>query len=191
MRRVHRTDSLIEIELDNGELIRATPDHEFMLRDGRMCPRAALRPGQSLDAAVSRLVPRLRDGVSALERPPDADAPPGGRVESARRLSPMCRGRIAITSTSTAATTGLVNIERMRGYGPHPPAQRADLRGRLRSAEHGAAIRDAFARLARDPRVASSASAQLRRNARVAFWSDDLQPDLADAVCEARAIPVT
>src|SRR5512138_1147751 len=28
-------DSLLEIELDNGEVICATPDHEFVLRDGR------------------------------------------------------------------------------------------------------------------------------------------------------------
>jgi len=41
-------DALIEIELDNGEIIRATPDHEFVLRDGRMLHAAALRPGQSL-----------------------------------------------------------------------------------------------------------------------------------------------
>src|SRR5690348_4219129 len=29
-------DALLEIELDNSEIIRATPDHEFVLRDGRM-----------------------------------------------------------------------------------------------------------------------------------------------------------
>jgi hypothetical protein len=41
-------DSLIEIELDNGATIAATPDHEFMLRDGRMAPAGSLRPGRSL-----------------------------------------------------------------------------------------------------------------------------------------------
>ena len=41
-------DSLMEIELDNGEVIRATPDHEFLLRDGLTLPAHALRPGQSL-----------------------------------------------------------------------------------------------------------------------------------------------
>src|SRR4029079_14413925 len=41
-------DSLIDVQLDNGAVIAATPDHEFILRDGRMAPAAALRPGHSL-----------------------------------------------------------------------------------------------------------------------------------------------
>ena len=41
-------DALLEIELDNGEIIAATPDHEFMLRDGQMLQAGSLRPGQSL-----------------------------------------------------------------------------------------------------------------------------------------------
>ena len=41
-------DSLIEIQLDNGERIRATPDHQFMRRDGRMTAAADLRPNDSL-----------------------------------------------------------------------------------------------------------------------------------------------
>src|SRR6266705_2179768 len=41
-------DTLLEIQLDSGELIHATPDHDFMLRDGRMVQASGLRPGQSL-----------------------------------------------------------------------------------------------------------------------------------------------
>jgi dCTP deaminase len=41
-------DSLLEIELDSGESIRATPDHLFMRRDGRMVAAHALRPQDSL-----------------------------------------------------------------------------------------------------------------------------------------------
>jgi deoxycytidine triphosphate deaminase len=41
-------DSLVEIELDNGERIRATPDHHFMRRNGRMAAAADLRPNDSL-----------------------------------------------------------------------------------------------------------------------------------------------
>jgi deoxycytidine triphosphate deaminase len=41
-------DSLIEIELDNGARIRATPDHKFMRRDGRMCAAGELRGGDAL-----------------------------------------------------------------------------------------------------------------------------------------------
>ncbi len=41
-------DALIEIELDNGERIACTPDHEFVQRDGRLSQADALRPGDSL-----------------------------------------------------------------------------------------------------------------------------------------------
>ena len=41
-------DSLLEVVLDNGAIIRATPDHRFMGRDGRMLAAADLRPGHSL-----------------------------------------------------------------------------------------------------------------------------------------------
>lgn len=41
-------DTLLEITLDNGQTIQATPDHKFMLRDGRMKAAGELAPGQSL-----------------------------------------------------------------------------------------------------------------------------------------------
>jgi len=41
-------DSLLEIELDSGECIRATPDHLFMRRDGRMTQAHELRPQDAL-----------------------------------------------------------------------------------------------------------------------------------------------
>ena len=41
-------DSLLEITLDNGRVIKATPDHKFILRDGRTMAAGDMRPGQSL-----------------------------------------------------------------------------------------------------------------------------------------------
>ena len=41
-------DALLEIELDNGEVVHATPDHEFILRDGSRQQAANLRAGRSL-----------------------------------------------------------------------------------------------------------------------------------------------
>jgi deoxycytidine triphosphate deaminase len=41
-------DSLLEIVLDNGASIRATPDHLFMKRDGRMAEANSLRAGDAL-----------------------------------------------------------------------------------------------------------------------------------------------
>ena len=55
------TDALLEIELDNGERIRATPDHQFMRRDGRMSEAHALRPGDAL-------MPLYRDRLEGCEQ---------------------------------------------------------------------------------------------------------------------------
>jgi deoxycytidine triphosphate deaminase len=41
-------DALLELELDNGERIHATPDHLFMKRDGRMVEASSLRTGDAL-----------------------------------------------------------------------------------------------------------------------------------------------
>jgi len=47
-RLVTKNAHLVEVELDNGEKIRCTPDHRFMLRDGTYLPAMALSPGSSL-----------------------------------------------------------------------------------------------------------------------------------------------
>ena len=41
-------DSLVEVELDNGERITCTPDHKFLTRDGQLQEAESLRPGSSL-----------------------------------------------------------------------------------------------------------------------------------------------
>ncbi|MEN8376953.1 MAG: dCTP deaminase, partial [Gemmatimonadota bacterium] len=41
-------DGLVEVRLDNEELIRCTPDHKFLLRDGRLMAAGDLVPGTSL-----------------------------------------------------------------------------------------------------------------------------------------------
>src|SRR5579859_6317976 len=53
-------DSLLEVELDNGERIQATPDHLFMKRDGRMVAAHTLRPHDSL-------MPLYRDLIRGYE----------------------------------------------------------------------------------------------------------------------------
>src|SRR6267154_6243798 len=53
-------DSLLEIELDSGERIHATPDHQFMRRDGRMAAAHTLRPRDAL-------MPLYRDLIRGYE----------------------------------------------------------------------------------------------------------------------------
>jgi deoxycytidine triphosphate deaminase len=77
------TDALLEVELDNGEVIGATPDHDFMLRDGRMLPASALRPGQSL-------MPLYRDLFRGYER---VYQPLNGHLVPTHRLADECNLR--------------------------------------------------------------------------------------------------
>ena len=59
----HRTKAdaeLIEVELDNGEKVRCTPDHEWMLRDGSFRAARALEAGASLMPFYARADGRVR-----------------------------------------------------------------------------------------------------------------------------------
>ncbi len=54
-RMTKRHAELVEVELDNGERIRCTPDHLFRLRDGSYRAAAQLQAGDSLMALKTRL----------------------------------------------------------------------------------------------------------------------------------------
>ena len=69
-------DSLLELEIDNGERIPVTPDHLFMRRDGRMVAANALRPGDAL-------MPLYRDlarGYEMVYQPIDGHLYPTHRL---------------------------------------------------------------------------------------------------------------
>jgi hypothetical protein len=69
-------DSLLEVELDNGGRIRATPDHLFMRRDGRMAAAGELRPRDAL-------MPLYRDlarGQEMVYQPVDGHLDPTHRL---------------------------------------------------------------------------------------------------------------
>ena len=70
-------DSLLEITLDNGRIINATPDHQFILRDGKTMPAGELRPGQ----ALMPLYRQIERGVEMTYQPIS------GHLEATRRLS--------------------------------------------------------------------------------------------------------
>ena len=69
-------DALLQIELDNGERIQATADHEFMRRDGRMAEAHALRPGD----ALMPLYRELLGGGEAVYQPLSGAGRAGGRL---------------------------------------------------------------------------------------------------------------
>jgi Intein splicing domain len=70
-------DALLEVELDDGAIIHATPDHLFMRRDGRMVQAHQLRP----DDALMPLYRELFRGCEQVYQPAD------GSLQATRRLA--------------------------------------------------------------------------------------------------------
>ena len=60
-------DALLQIELDNGERIHATADHQFMRRDGRMVEAHRLRPQDALMPLYRSVI----GGCEAVYQPQD------------------------------------------------------------------------------------------------------------------------
>ena len=69
-------DNLVAVELDNGRVIHATPDHQFMLRDGRWMAAAELQPGVSL----MPLYRNLTRGYETIYHPLSGHACPTHRL---------------------------------------------------------------------------------------------------------------
>ncbi len=95
-------DSLLEIELDGGERIRSTADHQFMRRDGRMAQAHTLRPGEAL-------MPLYRDltrGYETVYQPCD------GYLYATDRLAGECDLRHGTDERVPGAQRRLPDLER-------------------------------------------------------------------------------
>jgi len=181
-------DCLLEVELDNGEIIRATPDHDFMLRDGRMLQAASLVPGQSL----MPLYRELARGYETIYQPLNGHLIPTHRLADEWNL----RGGIYPDTPGThrhhidfdRRNNRPVNIERMPAS-DHIRLHNEDSYGAdFDRQEHGAAISEALSRLAVDPAWRGRFAAAQRQRAR-AFWTDPQYADIRAAVREARRNP--
>ena len=70
------TDNLVEIVLDTGQSIFCTPDHLFLMRDGRMIQADRLRPGH----ALMPLYRQLARGYEMVYQPLDGHLYPTHRL---------------------------------------------------------------------------------------------------------------
>jgi dCTP deaminase len=170
------------------ERIRATADHDFMMRDGRMLNAAELRRGHSL-------MPLYRDlfrGYEMVYQPINGHLLPTHRLADEWNL----RGGIYIDAPGThrhhidfdRRNNRPTNIERMRAD------ERIRLHNELSFGEdfdpvaHGAAISEALARLASDPAWRERFGVTQAQRAR-AFWGDPRYAHVRERVLDARRNP--
>ena len=98
-------DALLELTLDNGRTIRATPDHEFLLRGGEMRAAGELRPGASLMPLYRSLV----DGTESVYQPA------ANRMRALHRHVEPDRVRPGRYADRCAFNHGLVSVRELPG----------------------------------------------------------------------------
>ena len=181
-------DSLVEVELDSGEKIHATPDHLFMRRDGLMAAAVSLRPGDSL-------MPLYREPKRGYEM---VYQPLNGHLFPTHRLADEWNVRNGIYEHVPGTHRHHIdfdrrnnrptNIERMPAQ-EHIRMHNAQSYGEDFDAEaHGAAIRDALAQRSLDPawreRFTQAQAARAQ-----SFWTDERYEEIRRRVIEARRNP--
>ena len=165
-------DSLVEITLDNGKVIKATPDHKFILRDGRTMAAAEMRPGQSL-------MPLYRQLARGYEM---TYQPVNGHFEATHRLADEWNVRNGLYTASPGTHRHHLDHDRRNNMpwnikripaSDHIRLHNAKTYGEDFDAElHGESIRDALARLSLDPAWKENFSTVQRKRA-TAFWQEE------------------
>jgi len=181
-------DSLLEVVLDNGFPIHSTPDHRFLMRDGRFAPASELRPGNSL----MPLYRRLQRGYEIVYQPIN------GHLDLTHRLADEWNVKHGIYED--LPSTHRHHIDRDRRNNRPTNLERMPASDHIRlhnavsygdgfdSAEHGAAIRAGFERLMQNAdwvKRFSDAQSERARN----FWTDEQYAAIRRRVLEARSDP--
>lgn len=181
-------DTLIEVVLDNGESIFCTPDHRFMMRDGRWVEAAHLRPGGSL-------MPLYRDVYRGYEM---VYQPLNGHLYPTHQLADEWNVRNEIYEDVPNTHRHHLDHDRQNNnpWNMTRMAVREHIRHHNRESygegfdpeEHGAAIREALRRLSRDPQWRERHS-QLQRERAIRFWRDEAYAEIRARVLEKRRNP--
>ena len=166
-------DALLELTLDDGATIRCTPDHEFLLRDGRLASADDLRPGDSL-------MPLYRDlarGYEVVYQPLNGHLYPTHRLADEWNLRQAIYGDLPGTHRhhrdGDRRNNNPWNLVRMEA-GAHIRLHNASTYGEdFDPEEHGQAIKDALERLSGDPEWRGHYSSVQRERA-VRFWNDEV-----------------
>lgn len=181
-------DALLEIELDSGEMVRCTPDHVMHRRDGTTAPAADLRPQDAL-------MPLYRETFRGYEM---VYQPINGHYWPTHRLADEWNIRHGVYGDGENQHRHHLdhdrrnnrpwNIVRMDAA-EHIRLHNAQSYGEdFDPAEHGAAISDALARNAENPRWRARYS-ELQRERASAFWQEAQCEDVRRRVLEGRRNP--
>jgi deoxycytidine triphosphate deaminase len=178
-------DSLMEIVLDNGEVVRATPDHEFLLRDGLMLPAHALRPGQSL-------MPLYRELFRGYE---SVYQPLNGHLLPTHRLADEWNVRHGVYADAAGTHRHHIDFDRRNNRPTNITRMAAGEHIRLHNVEnygddfdpeeHSAAIRAAFRRLSTDSGWQQRFSEAQSKRA-LGFWTEARYAEMREQVLDAR-----
>jgi deoxycytidine triphosphate deaminase len=181
-------DALLEIVLDNGLEVRATPDHVFLKRDGTTAVASALRPGDSL----MPLYRSPRRGYEMVYQPINGHLYPTHRLADEWNLRheiyPEQPGTHRHHIDHDRRNNRPVNLER-KPAADHIRLHNSQTYGvDFDPLEHGAAISSALERRAQDPEWAARfARAQADRAA--SFWQDERYRATRERVIQARQNP--
>jgi deoxycytidine triphosphate deaminase len=178
-------DSLIELELDNGEVIRATPDHEFLMRDGQLCDADTIREGDSL-MPLYRGVTR---GYETLYQPLNGHLWPTHRLADEWNVRngvyPDQPGTHRHHRDHDRRNNNPWNLERM-DVSEHIRLHNAKSYGEDFDPEaHGDAISEALKRLASDPAWMRNYT-NVQRERTLRFWSDEAYASARDELRRKR-----
>ena len=178
-------DNLLEITLDNGEAVHATPDHDFMTRDGRMVEAAALSEGD----ALMPLYRSLHRGYEMVYQPLNGFNYPTHRLADEWNL----RHGIYADEPNThrhhidhnRRNNAPWNIERMDG-GEHLRYHNTFTYGAdFDAEEHSLSVREALER-----RMQSSAwrerHAELQSERALSFWQEERHTEMRSEMLKKR-----
>jgi deoxycytidine triphosphate deaminase len=181
-------DSLLEVELDSGERIHATPDHLFMRRDGRMIEANALRPHDAL-------MPLYRDlfrGYEGVYQPID------GYLYATHRLADEWNIRNGIYEETPGTHRHHLDFNRRNNKPTNIARIEASAHIRLHNEtsygqdfdpiEHGLDISASLQRRAIDPRWREEFSRAQSFSANQ-FWQSDQYQHIRDRILEQRRNP--
>jgi dCTP deaminase len=181
-------DAVIEIELDNGERIEATPDHQFIRRDGRLVTAGELRAGD----ALMPLYRHLRRGYECIYQPLN------GHFDATHRLADEWNVRNGVYAATPGRHRHHVDFDRRNNRPANLTRLSASSHIRLHNIEnygadfdpheHSMAIRQALARCAMDPAWKERyARAQSQRAD--SFWKEERYASVRAQLIAARRNP--